>query len=478
MTDLAVIVLAAGEGKRMKSERPKVMHRVGGRSLLGHVLTSLQGLGAVRTIVVVSARRDEIAAALGTEAIAGGDGLELVVQDPPRGTGDAALIALEALGDFAGPVLIVPGDTPLLTGDTLAALVSKHSSSGAMATVLTAVVGDPSGYGRVVRDEKGAVSRIVEHRDASPEELSVDEVNASVYVFDGARLSELIRKIDTDNDQGEYYLPDVIELIVEAGEGVAAHRTDETEVSGVNSRVQLAEVAEVMRRRTCERWMLEGVTIVDPATTYIESTVTIGRDAVIAPFTFLEGDTTIADRAEVGPHVRIVASEIEEEATVSYAVVLESSIGPGASVGPFASLRPGTRLDRGAKIGTFVETKQTVVGEDSKANHLSYLGDAVIGRRANIGAGTITCNWDGKRKNETVIEDDAYISSDTMLVAPVRIGKRAATGAGAVVRSDVPDDALAVGMPARNIEGKGDRMAREGEHSQERGENPDVEGKN
>ncbi|MGH2736472.1 MAG: bifunctional UDP-N-acetylglucosamine diphosphorylase/glucosamine-1-phosphate N-acetyltransferase GlmU [Actinomycetota bacterium] len=469
MTGLAVVVLAAGEGKRMKSSLPKVLHRVAGRSLLGHVLAALQGLDASRTVVVASARKDEIAETVGAEGFKGS--LEFVVQDPPRGTGDAARLALEALGDFDGSVLIVPGDTPLLSHDTLAALMDEHTTTQAMATVLTARVGDPAGYGRVIRDELGAPARIVEHRDASSDELLVHEVNASVYVFNANRLSELIRKIDTDNDQGEYYLPDVIELVVEAGEGVAAHRTDETEVAGVNSRVQLAQAAEAVRRRTCEYWMLEGVTIVDPATTYIDSAVTIGRDAVIAPFTFLEGSTTIADRAQVGPHSRIVSSEIEEEAVVSYSVVLNSSIGPSASVGPFASLRPGTRLERGAKIGTFVETKKTVVGEDSKANHLAYLGDAHIGRGVNIGAGTITCNWDGQKKNETVIEDEAYISSDTMLVAPVRIGKGAATGAGAVVRSDVPDGDLAVGMPARIIEGKGNRMSHETSDEEETGEN-------
>lgn len=469
MTGLVVVVLAAGEGKRMKSSLPKVLHRVAGRSLLGHVLAALQGLDATRTVVVASARKDEIAETVGAEGFKGS--LEFVVQDPPRGTGDAARLALEALGDFDGSVLIVPGDTPLLSHDTLAALVDEHTTTQAMATVLTARVDDPAGYGRVIRDERGAPARIVEHRDASSDELLVHEVNASVYVFNVNRLSELIRKIDTDNDQGEYYLPDVIELVVEAGERVAAHRTDETEVAGVNSRVQLAQAAEAVRHRTCEYWMLEGVTIVDPSTTYIDSTVTIGRDALIAPFTFLEGSTTIADRAQVGPHSRIVSSEIEEEAVVSYSVVLNSSIGPSASVGPFASLRAGTRLERGAKIGTFVETKKTVVGEDSKANHLAYLGDAHIGRGVNIGAGTITCNWDGQKKNETVIEDEAYISSDTMLVAPVRIGKGAATGAGAVVRSDVPDGDLAVGMPARIVEGKGNRMTHEPPDEEETGEN-------
>ncbi|MGH2817520.1 MAG: bifunctional UDP-N-acetylglucosamine diphosphorylase/glucosamine-1-phosphate N-acetyltransferase GlmU [Actinomycetota bacterium] len=455
----AVIVLAAGEGKRLKSDLPKVLHRVAGRSLLGHVLAALEEVRVDRRIAVVSSRRDDIASALEEEGL--GLDVELVVQDPPRGTGDAVRIALEALaGDIPSHVLVLPGDGPMIKPVTLNMLLDEHVSSGAKATVLTAIASDPSGYGRVVRRPGGEIERIVEERDATSEELGIDEINSSMYVFDTTDLGAMLEKADRENAQGEHYLTDVIGLLRSNDEKVALARVVMDEVRGTNTRAELAEVAALLRTQACDRLMFEGVTIVDPATTYIDPTVEVGRDATILPFTFLEGRTVVGEGAEIGPQVRIVDSEVGERAKITYAVVRGSVVGPEASVGPFASLRPGSKLGRGAEIGTFVETKNTVLGDDSDAHHLAYLGDAKIGSGVNIGAGTITCNWDGEKKNRTVIEDDAYISSDTMLVAPVHIGKRAATGAGAVVREDVPDDALAVGVPARVIEGKGNRMKR------------------
>jgi bifunctional UDP-N-acetylglucosamine pyrophosphorylase/glucosamine-1-phosphate N-acetyltransferase len=458
LNDLAAVVLAAGQGKRMKSELPKVLHRAAGRSLLGYVLDSLAPLDVAHTVVVASNRVDDIARVAAAEEV--GDRCDFVVQDPPRGTGDAARIALEALEGHSGPVLIVPGDTPLLSSQTMAALVSEHRSTAAAATLLTASAADPTGYGRVVRDEDGHVQRVVEHVEADQLEKLIHEINTSVYVFDAARLRSALERVDDRNTQGEFYLTDVVELMFADEEVVATYRTDEAEVAGVNSRVQLADVSKVMRERICEHWMLEGVTIVDPSSTFIDSTVTIGRDAVVHPFTFLEGSTSVGVGAEVGPQTRVVSSEIQDGARVSFAVIHGSSIGENAWVGPFASLRPGVRLERGAKLGTFVEAKNSSIGPNSKVNHLSYLGDAQIGSGVNVGAGSITCNWDGASKHVTVIEDDVYISSDTMFVAPVRIGRRAATGAGAVVRDDVPNDSLAVGIPARVIKGKGNRMGR------------------
>ncbi|MGH2791836.1 MAG: bifunctional UDP-N-acetylglucosamine diphosphorylase/glucosamine-1-phosphate N-acetyltransferase GlmU [Actinomycetota bacterium] len=464
---LTIVVLAAGEGKRMKSATPKVLHRAAGRSLLGHVLAAVAPLEAERTLVVTSARCDEIAAALENEGIAGsarrdrGTGespVEFVVQDPPRGTADAAVVALGELQGVTGPLLVVPGDTPLLDFHSLRALVLEHEARRAAASIMSARAKDPSGYGRVIRDADGRVLKVVEDRDATEKERKVDEINTSVYVFDLERLRDALGKVDDANDQGEFYLTDVIGLFHDEGHVVAAYRTKESEVAGVNSRSQLAVATAELRRRECERLMDEGVTIIDPATTYVDATATIEADVVIHPFSFIEGTTVIRSGAEIGPQVRLVDSEVEEGAIVSFAVVVDSSLGPQSSVGPFASLRPGTRLERGAKLGTFVEAKKTRLGEGSKANHLSYLGDAELGEGVNVGAGTITTNWDGRNKHRTVIDDDAYIGSDTMLVAPVRVGKRAATGAGAVVREDVPDDALAVGVPARNIEGKGNRM--------------------
>ena len=440
----------------MRSSTPKVLHKAAGRSLLGHVLSATRPLEPERTIVVTSARRDEIESALEAEGFA--EGLEFVVQDPPRGTADAARIALDALDEVGGHVLIVPGDTPMLNPHSLRALVLEHEARHAAVSLMSTRVQDASGYGHVIRDDDGRVLRIVEHRDATEEERQIDEINASVYVFDLERLRDALGKVDDGNAQGEFYLTDVVGLFHNEDETVAAYRTKESEVRGVNSRSQLTIASELVRRRACELLMDEGVTIIDPATTYIDATAVIEPDAIIHPFTFIEGKTMIRSGAEIGPQVRIVDSEVEEGAKVSFSVVVESSLGPQSSVGPFASLRPGTRLESHAKIGTFVETKKVHLGRDSRANHLTYLGDAEIGEGVNIGAGTITTNWDGTNKHQTIIEDEAYIASDTMLVAPVKVGKRAATGAGAVVKDDVPDGALAVGVPARIIEGKGNRM--------------------
>jgi bifunctional UDP-N-acetylglucosamine pyrophosphorylase / glucosamine-1-phosphate N-acetyltransferase len=454
--NLTAIVLAAGEGKRMRSSTPKVLHEAAGRSLIGHVLTAIAPLEAERTIVVTSSRKDEIASTLAAEGFA--EGIEFVIQDPPRGTADAARIALGALDDVSGQVLIVPGDTPLLNIHSLRALVLEHEARAAAASLMSARVADPSDYGRVIRDDDGRVLKIVEHRDATEQERQVDEINTSVYVFDLEHLRDALGKVDDANAQGEFYLTDVIQLFHDEGATVAAYRTKGSEVRGVNSRSHLAEAGALLRQRECERLMDEGVTITDPATTYIDATAIVEPDAVIQPFTFIEGKSVVRRGAEVGPQVRLVDSEVGEDAVVSYSVVIESQLGPQSMVGPFASLRPGTRLERGAKLGTFVEAKKAHLGENSRANHLTYLGDAEIGEGVNIGAGTVTTNWDGTSKHQTIIEDEAYISSDTMLVAPVRIGKRAATGAGAVVRDDVPDEALAVGVPARIIEGKGNKM--------------------
>lgn len=446
-------MLAAGEGKRLKSQLPKVLHRVAGRTLVGHVLDALAPLQLDQSIIVISSRpefRDALAAT----------GATLAEQNPQRGTGDALKVALEAVEARDGHVLVVPGDTPLITSDTLEMLWAEHLNSAAGATMLTAKLRDPTGYGRVVRDEDGNVAKVVEHRDASPEELEIDEINGGFYIFELHGLEELLAKIDSENSQGEYYLTDVIALLQSSGRAVRAVVVDEAEMTGVNSRAQLAEAGRLLFQRATRRWLDEGVTIVDPAVTYIDSTVTIEADATIHPFTFLEGETTIATGAEVGPQARIVDSSVGRDAKVSFAVVRSSELGPETSVGPFASLRPGTRLGQGAELGTFVETKNTVIGPNSDAHHLAYLGDAEIGEGVNIGAGTITCNWDGQKKHKSVVDDDAYVGSDTMLVAPVHIGKRAATGAGSVVRGDVPEDALAVGVPARVIPGKGNKMKR------------------
>lgn len=455
---VATVVLAAGEGKRLKSDLPKVLHLAAGRALLAHALDAVFSAGLKQPIVVASARRDEIEEVM---RASGHSDVVYVVQDPPAGTGDAVRVALEAVPPEATAVLVINGDVPVLRGETLHAMVERRRRDEAAAVLLTTVAPDDTDSGKVIRDDSGAVERIVEVKDASTDELSVTEINAGAYVFDAGSLRSAVDRLDPGNAQGEYYLTDVIAILREEGHRVSAHPVHVDETLGVNNRAQLAAASRVLRRRVADHWMSEGVSIIDPASTFIDATVTIGSDAVIYPFTFLEGDTTISSRAEVGPQSRVIDSSIGQSAVVSFSVVRGSRIGREATVGPYASLRPGTELARGAKLGTFVESKNTVLGEDSRANHLAYLGDADIGDGVNVGAGTITTNWDGQGKHKTVIDDDAYIGSDTMLVAPVRIGKRAATGAGSVVREDVPDDALAVGVPARNIPGKGNKMGKE-----------------
>jgi bifunctional UDP-N-acetylglucosamine pyrophosphorylase/glucosamine-1-phosphate N-acetyltransferase len=456
----AAVILAAGDGSRLKSRMPKVLHPAAGRPLLCHVLAALEPLPVDRRVVVGSNRWEELRATVDEAGFS--DGISYAVQESPQGTGHAVRIGMDVLGSARGVVFVLFGDTPLIETDTLYRMLDAHRAAGAGATILTSVVVDASGYGRVVRGPSGAVERIVEERDATETERRIQEINGGVYVFDAALLTEMLAKVDRENAQGEYYLTDVIRLLRLQDAPVAAVRTVAEELSGVNNRSQLAYVSGLIRHRVCERWMAEGVSIVDPRTTYIDSTVSIQQDATIHPFTFLEGNTHVAEGAEVGPQTRVVDSQIGAGATVTFAVVRSSEIGPEALVGPFASLRPGVKLARGAKLGTFVESKNSTIGEGSKAPHLSYLGDAEVGKGVNVGAGTITCNWDGREKHRTVIEDDAYISSDTMLVAPTRVGRRAATGAGAVVRGDVPDDALAVGVPARILEGRGDLMGRGG----------------
>ena len=465
---VAAIILAAGDGTRLKSKRPKVLHPAAGRPLLCHVLAALEPLPLDRRVVVGSRRWEELRAT--AEEAGFSNGISYAVQEAPQGTGDAVRIGMEALGPARGVVFVLFGDTPLIETDTLYRMLDAHHAAGAGATFLTALVQDSSGYGRVVRGANGVVERIVEEGDASVAERRIQEINGGVYVFDAALLAEMLAKVDRENAQGEYYLTDVIRLLRLQDIPVVAIRTVADELSGVNNRSQLAYVSGLIRHRVCERWMAEGVSIVDPRTTYIDSTVSIERDATIHPFTFLEGNTHVAEAAEVGPQTRVVDSRIGAGATVTFAVVRSSEIGPEAMVGPFASLRPGVKLARGAKLGTFVESKNSSIGEGSKAPHLSYLGDADVGRGVNVGAGTITCNWDGREKHRTVIDDDAYISSDTMLVAPTHIGKRAATGAGAVIKGDVPDDALAVGVPARILEGRGDLMDRAGSGSSDSSE--------
>ena len=452
----AAVVLAAGKGTRFVSERAKVLHPAAGRSLLRWVLESLRPLGLDRVVVVVGHQADAVA----TEAQAAGlPGLVTVVQAEQRGTGHAVRCAAAAL-DGIDTVLVVPGDVPLLTAATLQSVLDAHHGA---ATLLSTQLDDPTGYGRVVRGADGRVARIVEHRDASADELAIQEVNTSIYAFALAPLAAQLAALGSANDQGEEYLTDVIAPLV--AQGVDAVCGDPGAVAGVNDRVQLAAAAQVLRSRVLDGLMRAGVTVVDPATTFVGADVTVGPDAVLLPGTHLEGASRIGAGAVIGPDSRLVDATVADGATVAYSVVVGAEVGPGATVGPFSYLRPGTRMGPRTKAGAFVEMKNTVVGEGSKVPHLSYVGDTVIGRDANLGAGTITCNYDGFAKHRTVIGDGAFICSDTMLVAPVTIGAGAVTGAASASTEDVPPGALAVERAEqRTIPGWADRRRAASEH--------------
>jgi bifunctional UDP-N-acetylglucosamine pyrophosphorylase/glucosamine-1-phosphate N-acetyltransferase len=432
-----VIVLAAGEGKRMRSDLPKVAHVAAGRTLLGWVMEAAGELHPASMVVVVGHGADEVRSILPA-------GVSHAFQEEQLGTGHATRIGLDALGDLDPDdvVLILYGDTPLLTSDLLSRLVDLEGDEAAR--LISARVDDPSGYGRVVRGGAGEVLGIVEHRDCTPEQLEIDEINAGIYAVRAGRLATTLDKIDNDNSQGEYYLTDVVGLLVSAGDKLTAVEAAAEEVMGINSQDQLAAARKELQRRTNQRLMEAGVAIIDPDRTYIDDSVEVASGARIYPGTHLEGTTRIGAGSQVGPDVFAVDSVIGENTTVWYAVLRGAMVGDDCEVGPYASLRPGTVLERGAKAGTFVETKNTTLGEGAKAPHLSYLGDATVGARTNIGAGTITCNYDGYQKHHTEIGEEAFIGSDTMLVAPVKIGDRAITGAGSVITNDVPDDALAV----------------------------------
>ena len=460
---LAIVVLAAGEGKRFKSTLPKVLHPLSGMPLVGHVLAAIEPLDASKTVLVIGRGADDVKA---KAKLLTKKKLAFALQEKQIGTADAAKVGDEALGKFSGDVLVVPGDSPLLTAETLERLVDHHRATKAAATILTAELEDPTGYGRIVRDSQGSVERVVEETDATPEEKKIKEANTSVWVFDRSALRSALTKIDRGNAQKEFYLTDVVAVLREKGEAVEAMQTQEpTEVLGVNSRVQLADVTTLMRRKIAERHMLDGVTIIDPSTTYIDSTVTIGPDTVIHPLTHLHGNTAVGKGCEIGPNVKLVDTGVGDGATVINAVAKEAQIGPGADVGPFTYLRPGAVLKEGAKAGAYVEIKKSVVGKRSKVPHLSYIGDAEIGDNVNIGAGTITCNYDGEtgKKSKTVIGDDVLIGSDTMLVAPVKVGDGAVTGAGSVVSRDVPPNQVAIGAPARPVRKRKPRSTKKGD---------------
>ncbi|HZF91262.1 bifunctional UDP-N-acetylglucosamine diphosphorylase/glucosamine-1-phosphate N-acetyltransferase GlmU [Streptomyces sp.] len=449
----AVVVLAAGEGTRMKSATPKVLHELCGRSLVGHVLAAAGELKPEHLVVVVGHAREQVTAHLAEVA----PGVRTAVQAEQNGTGHAVRMGLEELGGGVdGTVVVVCGDTPLLTGDTLRQLADTHAADGNAVTVLTAEVPDATGYGRIIRDEAtGAVTAIVEHKDATEAQRVIREINSGVFAFDGRLLAEALGKVRTDNSQGEEYLTDVLGILREAGHRVGASVAgDHREIAGINNRVQLAEARRILNDRLLTRAMLAGVTVVDPASTWVDVTVTFGQDVVVHPGTQLQGATHLAEGCEVGPNSRLRDTRVGAGARVDNTVAEGATVGAEATVGPFAYLRPGTRLGRKGKIGTYVETKNASIGEGTKVPHLSYVGDATIGEYTNIGAASVFVNYDGQEKHHTTVGSHCRTGSDNMFVAPVTIGDGAYTAAGSVITKDVPPGSLAVARgQQRNIEG-------------------------
>ena len=439
---VTAIVLAAGAGTRMKSARAKVLHQIAGRSMIEHALVAVAGAGVHTTVAVVGHDRDQVSAAIAAHDPA----VVLAVQDEQNGTGHAVRVALEALdAPPTGTVVVTYGDVPLLTSQTLAELLVGHRAAGRAVTILSAEVEDPTGYGRIVRDADGAVLAIREHRDASADELAVREINSGILVVDGPFLDHAVAGLRSDNSQSELYLTDIVGTAVAEGRPVGAHVLEDVwQTEGVNDRVQLARLGHELNRRIVRGWMAEGVTVVDPATTWIDSAVTLARDVTLLPGTQLLGATQVDEGATIGPDTTLRNVEVGTGATIVRTHGSDSVVGPDATVGPFAYLRPGVELGEGGKIGTFVEVKNSVVGAGAKVPHLSYVGDADIGEGANIGAGTIFANYDGVTKNRSSIGRHARTASNNTFVAPVTVGDGAFTGAGATIREDVPPGALAV----------------------------------
>ncbi|MEU5869486.1 MULTISPECIES: bifunctional UDP-N-acetylglucosamine diphosphorylase/glucosamine-1-phosphate N-acetyltransferase GlmU [unclassified Nonomuraea] len=446
----AVIVLAAGEGTRMKSQTPKVLHELCGRALVDHMLAAARDLGPERLIVVIGHALEQV----GGHLAATSPDARAVVQREQRGTGHAVRTVLEEVGTIAGTILVTYGDVPLLRAQTLATLLDKHAADGNAVTVLTAQVPDPTGYGRIIRDPSGAVLEIVEEKDADDEQRAIKEMNSGIYAFDGLLLADAVKRVSTDNAQGEEYLTDVLGILRGDGHRVGACvAADHVEVEGVNDRVQLAFARKVLNRRLLEEHMRAGVTVIDPAATWVDVGVEIEPDAVIHPGTQLHGRTVVGAGAEIGPATTLTDTRVGERAVVRNAVCDNAEIGPEANVGPYAYLRPGTVLSRRSKAGTFVEMKNTKVGERSKVPHLTYAGDATIGEDVNIGASTVFVNYDGVDKHHTTVGDGAFVGCDTMLIAPVTIGDGANTAAGSVIVNDVPPGAMGVARARqRNIE--------------------------
>jgi bifunctional UDP-N-acetylglucosamine pyrophosphorylase/glucosamine-1-phosphate N-acetyltransferase len=435
----------------MKSSRSKLLHEIAGHSMLSYAVTAATTMQPQHIIVVIGHLRDQVAAHLAEIA----PHVLTAVQEQQLGTGHAVQVALDQLADLTGDVIVTMGDVPLLTGDTLEALLLQHRASRAAATVLTAEVPDPTGYGRILRDADGMVTSIIEHRDADDTERLITEINSGIYVFDAATLRSALTELAPSNDQGELYLTDALSVLREAGKPVGAYVIDDLwQTEGVNDRIQLSRMNAELNRRILQRWMREGVTVVDPASTWVHASVDLAPDVILLPATSLEGATSVAAGARIGPDTTLIDVEVGENAVVTRTQASLSVIGPGANVGPYAHLRPGTTLGADGKIGTFVETKNARIGAGAKAPHLSYLGDAVIGEGANIGAGVIFANYDGVQKSTSTVGAYSFVGSNSVLAAPVDVADGAYIAAGSTITGDVGPGDLAVSRSRqRNVSG-------------------------
>jgi len=447
------VVLAAGQGTRMKSKLYKVLHPVMGRPMVQHVITQLKQVQIDEMVTIVGYGAEKVIKEIGNVS-------EFVTQKEQLGTGHAVQQAETLLLDKNGTTIVVCGDTPLITGETYQALFDHHEKEEAKATILTAKAPDPTGYGRVIRNEGKQVERIVEHKDANHDELLIDEINTGTYCFDNQALFEALKEVSNDNAQGEYYLPDVIEILRNKSEKVSAFLTNDFEETiGINDRVVLAQAEKIMKKRINLEHMRNGVTIIDPDNTYIGPDVQIGQDVTIYPGSIIRGETTIDEDAQIGPHTEISDCVIGKSAVIQQSVLMDSKVGNEVTVGPYAYIRPETVIGHQAKIGHFVELKKSTIGEESKVPHLSYIGDTEIGRNVNVGCGTITVNFDGKDKHKTKIEDDAFIGCNTNLVAPVSIGENAIIAAGSTITKNVPGNALSIARARQtNKEGYASRL--------------------
>jgi bifunctional UDP-N-acetylglucosamine pyrophosphorylase / glucosamine-1-phosphate N-acetyltransferase len=438
MSNRYAVILAAGQGTRMKSKLYKVLHPVCGKPMVQHVVDQITKLNIQEMVTVIGHGAELVKAQLGLVS-------EYALQEEQLGTAHAVMQAQEYLEGKAGVTIVVCGDTPLIKTETMEALFKHHEESTAKATILTASIENPTGYGRIIRNDNGLVEKIVEHKDATEDERKINEINTGTYCFDNAALFEALKKVSNDNVQGEYYLPDVVEILKNQGEVVTAYQTaDLEETLGVNDRVALAEAERIMRHRLNEKHMRNGVTIIDPAATYIEADVVIGTDTVIYPGTILKGKTIIGSDCQIGPNSEVKDCEVGDGTVIRQSVAHDSSIGAKVNIGPFAHIRPKSEIEDEVKIGNFVEIKKAVFGKGSKASHLSYIGDAEVGENVNIGCGSITVNYDGKYKYLTKIEDDVFIGCNSNLVAPVTIGKGAYVAAGSTITKNVPGNALSI----------------------------------